>query len=214
MCLLCPVGRASATAELRRYYPPDHLPGAITFCTARDTIADSLRSTSMLSEQHATGFATTALGHVTREYPHKLDQVLTGPGDLQTPSALHPIFHGSFDWHSCVHAYWLLARLLRQYPQMPQADRIRALFAAALTPGNVAAEAGYLARPYAGGFERPYGWAWLLMLAAELGRHPEAGMLRGAAALAPLAEAFVQRFLAWQPKATYPIRSGVHANTA
>jgi hypothetical protein len=168
----------------------------------------------MLTEQHAARLADIALGHVTREYPHRLDQVLTGPDDLQTPRALHPIFHGSFDWHSCVHGYWLLARLLRLYPRMPQGERIRARFASAFTPEHVAVETGYLARPHTGGFERPYGWAWLLMLAAELVRHPDAQACRCATALAPLADAFVQRFLAWLPKATYPVRTGVHANTA
>ena len=56
-------------------------------------------------------FAAIALGHVTREYPHKLDHVLGGDDDALPPRALHPIFFGSFDWHSCVHSYWMLARL-------------------------------------------------------------------------------------------------------
>jgi hypothetical protein len=46
----------------------------------------------MLTPAQASSFAGLALGHVTREYPNKLDQVLTGPGDLQAPRALHPIF--------------------------------------------------------------------------------------------------------------------------
>ena len=85
----------------------------------------------------ASQFAEIALGHVTREYPNKLDHVLAGPEDLLAPRALHPIFYGSFDWHSCVHAYWLLARLLRRHPSLPQAGRIRLLFDTAFTPEQV-----------------------------------------------------------------------------
>lgn len=168
----------------------------------------------MLTVEHATRFAEIALGHVTREYPHKPDQVLTGPGDLQSPRALHPIFYGSFDWHSCVHAYWLLARLLRRHPDSPQSERIRAIFRPAFSPAHVAAELGYLARPYTEGFERPYGWAWLLMLAAELAQHDDHEGRRWSVALTPLADAFAQRFLTYLPKATYPTRTGVHSNTA
>ncbi|MBK1656998.1 DUF2891 domain-containing protein [Paracraurococcus ruber] len=165
---------------------------------------------SRLTGAMADRLARIALGHVSREYPNKLDHVLAGPEDLLGPRALHPVFFGSFDWHSCVHGHWLLARLLRRHPAMPAAADVRALFDARYTTAAVAAECAYLARPQAGGFERPYGWAWLLLLAEELGRH-EAGW---AAALDPLAQAFADRFRAWLPKATYPIRSGTHACTA
>src|SRR6478735_7468628 len=125
----------------------------------------------VLTPAIASRFAALALGHVIREYPNKMDHVLDGPEDVRGPRDLHPIFHGSFDWHSCVHGYWLLARLLRAYPDLPEAARIRALFEAQFTRENVAAELGYLERPSSRGFERPYGWAWLLMLAAELLRN-------------------------------------------
>jgi hypothetical protein len=150
----------------------------------------------------ASRFARIALAHVEREYPNKLDHVLAGPEDAEGPRALHPIFYGSFDWHSCVHGYWLLARLRRLFPELPERAAIDELFDRQLTPENVAGELAYLARPMSRGFERPYGWAWLLMLATE---HE---------ALAPLARAFAARFTDWLPRATYPIRAGTHANTA
>lgn len=168
----------------------------------------------MLTIEQAGQFAVTALGHVEREYPSKLEQVLTGQGDLQSPRVLHPIFYGSFDWHSCVHAYWLLARLVRRYPEIPQCARVRALFSSALIPAHVSAELAFLARPYTNTFERPYGWAWLLMLAAELAQHEDEEARHWSVSLAPLADAFVQRFLLHLPKATYPTRTGVHSNTA
>jgi hypothetical protein len=156
-------------------------------------------------------FARIALSHVGQEYPNKLDQVLTGPVDLAGPRALHPIFFGSFDWHSSVHGHWLLARVLRRFPDIAAAGEIRAWLDGAFTAANVAGELAYLARPGAGGFERPYGWAWLLKLQSELEAHADG---RWAAAMRPLARAFEARFVAWLPKASYPTRVGTHGSSA
>ena len=155
-------------------------------------------------------FAALTLAHLGREYPHKLDHVLNGPGDATTPSALHPIFHGSFDWHSCVHGWWQLLTLLRLHPAMRHADAVRARADAMLVPIKVAGELAYLDRPGAGGFERPYGWAWALALHGEAAQHSEGW----GDALEPLARAFADRFRAFLPKLTYPIRVGAHGNTA
>jgi hypothetical protein len=163
-----------------------------------------------LTPHLAERFARIALGHVGREYPNKLDQVLTGPDDLAGPRALHPIFYGSFDWHSSVHSHWLLARVLRRFPDIAAAGEIRAWLAAAFTEANVAGELAFLARPSAAGFERPYGWAWLLKLQSEL----EAPGGAWAAAMRPLARAFEARFTRWLPKATYPTRVGTHGSSA
>jgi len=167
-----------------------------------------------LTPELASRLARIALGHVTREYPNKLDHILSGPQDLRSPAALHPIFLGSFDWHSCVHGYWLLASLYRHFPGIEQRDAVRALFDAQLIPDKVAGELAYLARPDSRTFERPYGWAWLLMLAAELKRHPTEEGRVWSLALAPLASAFADRFRAFLPTQPYPIRAGTHANSA
>jgi hypothetical protein len=170
--------------------------------------------TRKLTPELASRFAAIALGHVTREYPNKLDHVLAGPADALGPRALHPIFYGSFDWHSCVHGHWLLASLYRRFPDMAEACDIRALLDSQFTPDKVAGELAYLSRPNSRGFERPYGWAWLLMLAAELARHTSGEGRAWSAAIKPLAEAFAERFIAFLPIASYPIRAGTHANTA
>jgi len=167
-------------------------------------------SANRLTPEIASKFAGIALGHVTREYPNKLDHVLEGPADARGPRDLHPIFFGSFDWHSCVHGYWLLATLLRRAPGIPEASAIRALFDDAFTAAKVGGEVAYLARPSSRGFERPYGWGWLLKLQAELLAHDAPW----AAAHQPLADVFVQRFRDFLPKASYPIRTGVHSSTA
>lgn len=166
---------------------------------------------AVLTPELAARFAAIALGHVRREYPNNLDHALSGPADARTPRDLHPIFYGSYDWHSCVHAHWMLARLLRRYPDMAPAAGIRALFVDQFTPAKVAGERAYFAAPTARAFKRPYGWAWLLKLAAELALQDDS---RWSRALAPLAELIAQRFLDFLPLATYPVRAGAHYNTA
>jgi hypothetical protein len=143
-----------------------------------------------------------------------MDHVMGAAADVIGPRAAHPIFFGSFDWHSCVHGYWLLARLMRRYPDFAPARDIAALFDGRVTAANVAAERAYLERPEARGFERPYGWGWLLALQAELEGHAAGAGKRAAEQMRPLAEAFAQRFSAFLPLCDYPIRTGAHPSTA
>jgi hypothetical protein len=163
-----------------------------------------------LTEPLAERFATIALGHVTREYPNKLDHQMAGPDDVCSPRALHPIFYGSFDWHSCVHSTWMLARLLRAFPTMALAGAVEHHFADILTQETVAGELAYLKRPESRSFERPYGWAWALLLAAEL----RLSETRYGEIFRPLEEEFVARFMAFLPRQSYPIRTGAHSSTA
>lgn len=165
---------------------------------------------TLLTTDLASRFAALTLSHLGREYPFKMDLVLNGPQDARPPREHHPIFHGSFDWHSCVHGWWQVMRLMRLFPDVAQAPAIRARADAMLTPAHVAGERDYLTRPMSAGFERPYGWAWLLALHAELDRHDAPW----AAALAPLAGDFAARFHAFLPKLTYPLRVGTHYNIA
>ena len=163
----------------------------------------------MLTPEIAAGFARSTLAHVGREYPYKLDQVLTGPSELASPAMRHPIFHGSYDWHSCVHGWWQLLTIARLFPDLEEAAVIRARADTMLTAGKAAGELATLERAHAT-FERPYGWAWALALHGEAARHDAAW----GTALEPLARALATRFVAHLPKLTYPIRSGAHANTA
>jgi hypothetical protein len=165
---------------------------------------------SQLDAELASHMARIALGHVTREYPHKLDHVLLGDEDALPPRTLHPIFFGSFDWHSCVHGWWTLLTLRRLFPDADEAGAVAALADSSFTPAKVAAELAYLDRPFSRGFERPYGWAWLLYLHLEATRHAEPW----AGELQPLAGAFAERLSAYLDVLTYPIRVGTHFNTA
>ena len=165
----------------------------------------------VLDRATASRFAARALANIAREYPHKLDHTMAGDADAQTPRALHPSFHGSYDWHSCVHMHWTLARLLGRFPDLPERDAIGACFDRHFAPEAIAAEVAYLVRVDSATFERTYGWAWLLKLATELDALPVA---RWRHEIAPLAGAFAERFLDFLPRTHYPVRYGTHPNSA
>ncbi len=167
-----------------------------------------------LSLADASRYARMGLTNIEREYPAKLDHLLDGAAALASPRELHPAFFGSFDWHSCVHAHWLLARMMKMYPQLPEAADIRRLFDERLATSAIEAELAYLSRAESRSFERTYGWAWLLKLTEELSSWSGADAHRWSRDLMPLARAFVQRYLEYLPDATYPIRHGVHSNSA
>ena len=164
-----------------------------------------------LDAQLACQFARIALGHVAKEYPHKLDHVMESDADAQTPRALHPIFFGSYDWHSCVHGWWTLLTLRRLFPDMPEAAAIGELADATFTAEKIATECAYLDRPTSRGFERPDGYGWLLYLHLEATRHEDRDWARQ---LEPVAAAFANRFRDYLSILTYPIRVGTHFNTS
>lgn len=174
----------------------------------------------------ASRYARTGLDNVAREYPNQPSHLLTGPQDLVAPSQLHPIFYGSYDWHSSVHQHWMLVRLLRRFPDLPEAEAIRERFDEHLTMAAAEVEADYLRDPARRAWERPYGWAWLMALAAELDAwaradhgepepRPDVDHARvWAVRLAPLVEVVRSRCLEWLTTARYPHRVGTHPNSA
>jgi hypothetical protein len=159
-------------------------------------------------------FAALALKCLHAEYPNHLSHTLDGDGDALPPRLLHPAFYGCFDWHSDVHGHWLLARLLRLYPAAPFAAQARSELKRSLTAQNVAGELRYLQRAGRASFERPYGLAWLLQLAAELRASDDPQAREWASTLRPLEAEAASRLKAWVPKLHYPIRIGEHDQTA
>jgi len=159
-------------------------------------------------------FATLALACVHQEYPNKIAHVLQSAADVQAPHDLTPAFYGCYDWHSDVHAHWLLARLARLYPDAAFAADARAALAESLTPAHIAGELAYLGGKGRTSFERPYGLAWVLQLDAELAEWTTPDAREWSAALHPLARAAADRLTDWLPKLTTPIRIGEHDQTA
>lgn len=171
-------------------------------------------SRASLDVEQGAHFAELALKGICREYPNKLDHVINDAADVRTPRQIHPAFYGCFDWHSSVHGHWMLVRLLRLLPALPNAPEIRAALAANLAAGNLQAERSYLDQPNRRSFERTYGWAWLLKLAEELHAWDDPQGREWSRDIQPLAGSFVERYLDFLPKQTYPIRTGTHPNTA
>lgn len=167
-----------------------------------------------LSAEEAARFAVLALECVHQEYPNKIAHVLAGDDDVLPPRQLTPAFFGCYDWHSSVHGHWLLARLARRFPQADFSTEAKRKLAISLSGDNVAAERIYLAGPGRVSFERPYGLAWLLQLAAELRQWQEDEPRRWSAALEPLESYAAGRIADWLPKLDYPIRTGEHSQTA
>jgi len=162
-----------------------------------------------VTADQASAFAAAALANVTREYPRHVSHLLKAPGEELDQRTLHPAFYGSYDWHSAVHMHWTLARILRLHPSLPLAKTIAERLDAHLSASAIATELRYFSGVRT--FERPYGWAWLLELQAELLR---LGNSRWSGAVHPLAAELARRMAGFVQAAPYPIRAGSHGNTA
>ena len=169
---------------------------------------------SSLTQAQASHFAALALKCVQKQYPNKPDHTINEESDVRSPRAMHPAFYGCLDWHSTVHGHWMLVHLLRIFPNLPESKQIRAALNSNLSEKNIAGEVAYLKQANRASFERTYGWAWLLKLAEELHDWNDQDGRRWSRDLQPLADAFVEKYLAFLPKQNYPIRTGVHPNTA
>ncbi len=173
-----------------------------------------LTAGSDFDQTQAARFARLALDCIHKEYPNKIAHSMNSDADVKPPRELTPAFYGCYDWHSAVHGHWLLVRLIRVFPHAPFVAEARREVGRSLTPSNIEQEVKYLNAEGRGSFERPYGLAWLLQLAAELREMNDADAKQWYDALHPLEQAVTARLASWFPKLDHPIRVGEHANTA
>lgn len=187
---------------------------------SRDESRGNVSSSMIASEvpqltlEQARHLAQLALNCIQVEYPNKLSHIMNHQGEVKSPRELHPSFYGCFDWHSSVHGHWMLVHLLKAFPGMEGERRIREMMDENLSESAILQEVAYLSQPNRKSFERTYGWAWLLKLAQELESWEDPQGQRWARNLRPLTEAVVERYLEFLPRQTYPIRTGLHPNTA
>lgn len=167
-----------------------------------------------LNIENANRLAALPLKCMVQEYPNKLSQTLKDSTELMQPKALHPSFYGCFDWHSAVHGHWSLVFLLEQFPDMPLRTTIMEKITANLTQENIQKEITYFSKKHEKGYERTYGWAWLLKLQQALDLSKQAYAKPLAKNLQPLTDLLVQRYIDFLPKLLYPQRVGTHTNTA
>lgn len=182
--------------------------------TIREMGAQSATTAAVFDINAAERFANLALACVHKEYPNKISHSLNSDGDVAPPRKLTPAFYGCYDWHSSVHGHWLLARLVRTFPNARFAPVAREALRQSLTADNIAQEAAYLRAAGRASFERPYGLAWLLQLVAELREWDDPEAREMAANLRPLEEAALGRLGDWLPKLSHPVRIGEHSQTA
>ena len=176
--------------------------------------ASQPRHPEVLREEQASRFAALALKCIAREFPNKPEHVMNNDADVRNPKSLHPAFYGCYDWHSSVHGHWMLVRLLKRFPSLRQGAQIRSALKANLTAANIEAEVTYMQKPNRQSFERTYGWAWLLKLAEEFHGWDDSDAKLWYKNLKPLADQISKAYLGFLPKQKYPIRTGVHPNTA
>lgn len=200
------------------------LPFLLLACTNaehRETTNNAQEEKSVAAEAQITLTASEAerlvylpLGCIDIEYPNKLNQVIGGDDYLKSPEELHPAFYGCFDWHSAVHGHWSLVNILKSVPDLKEREGILRGLKLHLSKENIAGELVYFDDALSQGFERMYGWAWLLKLAEELHTWdiPEARELEEN--LQPLTDLISSRCKEFLPKLHYPIRVGTHTNTA
>ena len=159
-------------------------------------------------------FTELAMRNILTEYPNKVVQSLRSIEDLKPPSAMYPIFYGSYDWHSSVHSHWLLVKSVRSYAKDVDTNRILHFLDSQFSAKKAKGELEYLENPTNKGFERPYGWGWFLKLFAEVSllAKEEAKALEWAKNLKGIADFFAASFKEYLGKADYPIRVGTHFN--
>jgi hypothetical protein len=155
-----------------------------------------------------------SLDCVDREYPNKPGNVVDGDETVKPPRRLHPAFHGCFDWHSAVHGHWAMVRILRSFPDIEEAEAIRAALDRHITGENIAGELLAFEGEHGSLFERPYGWGWLMRLSAELETWDDPDASRWAGTLAPLTQLLSLRTREYLESLSVPVRAGTHHSTA
>lgn len=169
----------------------------------------------ILTTKGASHLASLPLKCIEQEFPNKTNHTSVSDSDhVLLPKQLHPAFYGCFDWHSSVHGHWMLVKLLKEFPSLPEAGRIRSTLNHTLTAEAVHQEVKYFELPLTASWERTYGWAWLLKLDEELLNWNSAEAKTWHAALQPLVQKIVTIWKEYLPKQTYANRTGVHPNTA
>lgn len=172
-----------------------------------------VESLSLTLEQ-ANKLASLPIHCINVEYPNKLNQTIGSGKDLKSPKELHPTFYGCFDWHSSVHGHWSLVALLKQFPNIDNAETIKSQLLQNISKENIEKEVKYFYGRYNKSYERTYGWAWLLKLAEELHTWNDETARVLEKNLQPLTDLIVGKYFEFLPKLKYPIRVGEHTNTA
>ena len=167
-----------------------------------------------LTEKGAAHLAQLPLKCMQQEFPYKTGITFSDTSLIQRPKTYHPAFYGCFDWHSSVHGHWMLVRLLKLFPAMQDEAMMRTKLSQNLSAQNIQTEIKIFQQKDNKGFERTYGWAWLLQLENELLTWNDPLGKQLAQNVKPLADQLTQLYVEYLKKLVYPVRMGEHPNLA
>ena len=122
----------------------------------------------ILNDEGASYFAKLSLDCVSKSEPHYFYKAIQEEGDTIGPKDLWPSFYGCYDWHSGVHNHWCMIKILKKYPNIPEAGELRKRLNESFTSEHIQSELIYVSSHENGLFEFPYGQAWILKVADEL----------------------------------------------
>ena len=122
----------------------------------------------ILNDEGASYFAKLSLDCVSKSEPHYFYKAIQEEGDTIGPKELWPSFYGCYDWHSGVHNHWCMIKILKKYPNIPEAGELRKRLNESFTSEHIQSELIYVSSHENGLFEFPYGQAWILKVADEL----------------------------------------------
>lgn len=162
----------------------------------------------------ASHLASLPLKCIQQEFPYKTGVTFSNEDLIRNPKSYHPAFYGCFDWHSSAHGHWMLVRLLKNFPGMPESQKIRNTLLQQLTYNNIQTELQIFKDKNNKSFERTYGWAWILQLQKELMEWKDPLGKQLAANLQPLASLFSSQYQDYLGRLLYPVRVGEHSNLA
>ncbi|UKJ08981.1 DUF2891 domain-containing protein [Solitalea lacus] len=186
------------------------------FCFGFKSLYAQNQQSQLFSKEVASKLAAMPLHCIKTEWPNKTSHTSDTITDhVLLPHQIHPSFYGCLDWHSSVHGHWMLVKLLKIYPDLPERAKIIEVLNNSFQAEKIEMEAQYFSKYKTSKiFERTYGWAWLLKLDQELYTWDDPLGKKWYASLQPLTQTIKELWTAYLPKQTYPNRTGVHPNTA
>lgn len=178
-----------------------------------DVDASTIRSghSDPFGPDTADRLARNPLESIETEFPHFVRSI-DSPDGVTRPSEQHPVFYGCYDWHSAVHSHWALIRQLRLFEDHPEKSEIVERVDSRFTTENVDREVEYFESNES--FEKPYGWAWFLHLAAELSLWDDDRADEWRSVLEPLERTIVTLVESEFLPQERPFRVGTHQNSA
>ena len=167
-----------------------------------------------LNENLAKELVSLSIKCVDKKYPYKIGYRFVDEGWLKPHYEITPSFYGCWDWHSAVHGHWAMVKILKDFPEISDRDIIIEKLDNNLSEMNLNKELEFFSQDFAKGFERTYGWAWLMKLYSELISWENENAQKWALNMKPLVNLLSDRTIEFLDKLSTPLRPGTHANTA